>query len=418
MSDLAMVEKSDAKLDRAELQFAKPEAAAGFKSETKRMAPAPSGGGGGGAASIAAAAAPADAFREKSPQPKSNDAQSTTVTARAALGMQPVQFDDLNYGNLLSNGVVLEGLREGKVYFPQVADPENNVAVVDVQLEVDVDKGVDRFEVLLSKRSIQSRSMNEKKKTQTKLRQSDGAENELVVIYLVAPGGVLAQVLKDVELHPDLVRGWSSQPPLQLANNDDAKSQVRKKAEAEATSTADKKAESDKPNESAEEAGADLAEANQAVQAFVDRNNAYAVAANSNLDRQEPKEPAAEAKRYLAESAKKDGDGALEKGKDREQRRGGTPVAGTEQAASNYFMPIRVNPAQEVANPSYNRAMPLNPTNFGMAGGQGGFGGPAGGKPQRDINTPVRMLLVLHQAQAEEASGTPAPPGAPAKPGR
>jgi len=427
MSDLARMEKSDEKSDRDQLLLAKQETAGAVHSDAetmKRVAPAPSSG----SASTAAAAGPAaDGSRRDSPQLKANDAQLAAMGAKPGLAMQTptVQLDGTyaNFGNILSNGVVLEGLREGKVYFPQVADPENNVAVVDVQV-VDVDKGFDTFQVLLTKRSIQSRSTNENKKAaQAKLRQSDGAETELVVIYLVAPGEVLAQVLKDVELHPDLVRGWSSQPPLQLANNDDAKSPVRKKAESTTAQSADKKSESDKPGASADETVPDMAEANQAVQAFMDRNNAYAFAANSNSERQiEPKEPVADVNRNLAEVAKKDADGTLEKAKGaRENRRaggsGGASAAATEQAASNYFLPIRVN-NPEVANPAYNRAMPLNPANVGGFGGQGALGNQAAAKPQRDINTPVRMLLVLHQAQAEDAQGTPAPPGAPAKPGQ
>ncbi len=421
LSDVAMLEKFD-DLERGEQRFSKREAgeALRFKDESlSRVAPAPSSG----AAVVAAAAGRADAVRGQAvPLKAAGDAQLGTMTAKA-MQSPLAQFDSNGaYGNLgLSNGVVLEGLPEGKVYFLQVADPDNSVAVVELTV-VDMDKGVDTCQFLLTKRSIHPRSVNEKKGAQSKIRRAEGADTDLVAIYVVAPGEVLAQVLKDVELHPDLVLGWSSQPPLQLqlASNEEAKSQVRKKtAESTPAQAADKKSDADQPNLSADETVADMAEANQVVQALMDRNNSYSNPPNSVAQRQsESKEPGTEGRRNLPVAAKKDSDGTLEKAKT--DRGAGVAAAATEQAAGNYYPPMRVNnSALEVTNPgAYSRALQTNPTNLGGAG-QVALAAQATGKPQRDVSSPVRMLLVLHQAQAEGAQDAPAPPVTPAgKPGR
>ena len=123
---------------------------------------------------------------------------------------------------ILNNGDFLNGLKVGQVYtfVPQVADPENNVAVVDLEV-LDIERGADQVQVLLSRHSIKPRlagQANDRgKQNFEKLReQSKGGSNELVVVYSYGPGEQVAKTLEDMTQHPDLFLSWSAQPPVQL----------------------------------------------------------------------------------------------------------------------------------------------------------------------------------------------------------
>lgn len=135
-----------------------------------------------------------------------------------------------NYSNLLSNQAFLDKLQVGEMYtfVPQVADPENTVGVVDLEV-VDIDRGTETIQVLLRKNEIQPRSVDDAKEVPQKKLQRSG--DDLVVVYAVAPGERLVQALNDVNQHPDLFRGWSSQVPLQVSDNDVEADGARKGAE-------------------------------------------------------------------------------------------------------------------------------------------------------------------------------------------
>jgi hypothetical protein len=177
------------------------------------------------------------------------------------------QIDSSQFG--LSNEAFVQGLHEGKVYsfVPQPADPDSNVAVVYVTV-VDIDRSVEKIQVLLRKNSIEPRSVTD---------EGDGSSNDLAVVYAVAPGEKLAQTLKDVENHRDLFGDWSSQPPLQVAAivaSEKSEKEVlnRRATEAKDGAAAQKLQFADKAN-SASEVESDKPEAQRVFEAYAMRNS-------------------------------------------------------------------------------------------------------------------------------------------------
>ena len=149
----------------------------------------------------------------------------------------------------VNNSDFLNGLKVNEVYqfVPQVADNGSNVAVVTLEV-LDVERGVDQVQVLLSKNSIQPRLAGqsnsfEKQKSQPQREQSKGSGHEMVVVYSVGPGEQLAKTLEDMQQHPDLFVGWSTQPPVQLPTGDELVA-----LQEDAASSKDSKAPADKPN--------------------------------------------------------------------------------------------------------------------------------------------------------------------------
>ena len=127
----------------------------------------------------------------------------------------------------VNNTDFLNGLKAGEVYqlVPQVADNGSNVAVV-VLTVLDVDRGADQVQVLLSQNSIQPRLADqsndlEKQKSQKLREQSKVGGNEMVVVYSVGPGEQLAKTLEDMSRNPKLFVSWSSQAPVQLPSGDE-----------------------------------------------------------------------------------------------------------------------------------------------------------------------------------------------------
>lgn len=215
------------------------------------MSPAAPGGvGAGGAASnapVAAKAAP-PAFME--------------APSNQALGNTQLLADNGAVQNFYVNNTdFLNGLKVGEVYqfVPQVANNDNNVAVVDLAV-LDVERGADQVRVLLSNNSIRPKVTGqpesaEKMKAQQRMRdRSQGGNNELVVVYSVGPGEQLAKTLEDMSRHPDLFVGWAPQPPVQLVEAEDTAAQVddttsAKDAAVAATKPAAEKSGNDKLNE-------------------------------------------------------------------------------------------------------------------------------------------------------------------------
>ena len=166
-----------------------------------------------------------------------------------ALGLNLMVLDNGAVQNFyVNNPDFLNGLKKGEVYqfVPQVADNGSYVAVVDLAV-LDVERGVGQMQVLLSQNSIQPRLTGqsndlEKQKAQKLREQSNAGGNEMVVVYTVGPGEQLAKTLEDMQQHPDLFFGWSSQSPVQLPSGDELAA-----AKEDAASAMDAKASAEKP---------------------------------------------------------------------------------------------------------------------------------------------------------------------------
>lgn len=129
----------------------------------------------------------------------------------------------------LSNDDFLNGLRVGEVYqfVPQAADPESNVAVVDLAV-LDIERGADQVQVLLSRNNIRQRPAGQASQSggsrnlqlQTGNKSGEPTKtmnsNDFVVVYSVAPGEQLAKALEAMSQQPELFLAWSTQPPVQL----------------------------------------------------------------------------------------------------------------------------------------------------------------------------------------------------------
>lgn len=127
----------------------------------------------------------------------------------------------------LTNGDFVNGLKMGQVqqFVLQAADPESNVAVVDLEV-LDIERGADQVQVLLSRHSIRPRlpgQMSDRDKQNfVKLReQSKAGSNEIIAVYTYGPGEKLAKTLEDMAQHPDVFLSWSSQPPVQLPSSEE-----------------------------------------------------------------------------------------------------------------------------------------------------------------------------------------------------
>ncbi len=123
-----------------------------------------------------------------------------------------------------TNDEFLQSVSKGEVValMPKAADPNSNVAVVYLEV-VDINRSADQIQVLLKKNSIAPRSFK---------KDGEASPDDLVVIYLEAPGEKLANTLKDVDRHRDLFVKWSPQAPLQLAANGDEATQLLRKNES------------------------------------------------------------------------------------------------------------------------------------------------------------------------------------------
>ena len=126
----------------------------------------------------------------------------------------------------LNNSDFINGLRVGEVYqfVPQVADPESNVAVVELAV-LDIERGADQVQVLLSRNSIRPRQSGQAGpagQTGNVAKQPSGKPgeplntNDIVVVYSVGPGEHLAKALEDMSRQPELFLSWTTQPPVQL----------------------------------------------------------------------------------------------------------------------------------------------------------------------------------------------------------
>ncbi len=144
----------------------------------------------------------------------------------ATLGNNGVVTDNSVAPVYLNNSDFLNGLRVGEVYqfVPQVADPESNVAVVELAV-LDIERGADQVQVLLSRNSIRPRQSGQagqagQTEKFTKPQSSKPGEpansNDIVVVYSVGPGEHLAKALEDMSRQPELFLSWTTQPPVQL----------------------------------------------------------------------------------------------------------------------------------------------------------------------------------------------------------
>jgi hypothetical protein len=178
-----------------------------------------------------------------------------------------------------TNDEFLQSVSKGEVValMPKAADPNSNVAVVYLEV-VDINRSADQIQVLLKKNSIAPRSVK---------KDGEASPDDLVVIYLEAPGEKLANTLKDVDRHRDLFVKWSPQAPLQLAANGDEATQVlRKKESAGRGASADKEKQSD-----AKDAGgkpdAEMPDVDIVLEALAQRNG-YQNAGGANQGVSDP----------------------------------------------------------------------------------------------------------------------------------
>ena len=199
---------------------------------------------------LAAAKAPAkDATSDAPTVANANSQALFEARQNNALGLNLMVLDNGAVQNFyVNNPDFLNGLKKGEVYqfVPQVADNGSYVAVVDLAV-LDVERGVGQMQVLLSQNSIQPRLAGqsndlEKQKAQKLREQSNAGGNEMVVVYTVGPGEQLAKTLEDMQQHPDLFFGWSSQSPVQLPSGDELTA-----AKEDAASAKDGKASAEKP---------------------------------------------------------------------------------------------------------------------------------------------------------------------------
>lgn len=144
----------------------------------------------------------------------------------ASFGNNGVVNDNSAAPVYLNNSDFLNGLRVGEVYqfVPQVADPESNVAVVDLAV-LDIERGADQVQVLLSRNSIRPRQSGQAglagqagnvAKQQSGKPSERSNSNDIVVVYSVGPGEHLAKALEDMSRQPELFLSWTTQPPVQL----------------------------------------------------------------------------------------------------------------------------------------------------------------------------------------------------------
>ena len=144
----------------------------------------------------------------------------------AGLANNSVATDNLVPPVYFNNSDFLSGLRVGEVYqfVPQVADPESNVAVVELAV-LDIERGADQVQVLLSRNSIRPRQSSQAgqagqterfAKPQSSKPGEPSNSNDIVVVYSVGPGEHLAKALEDMSRQPELFLSWATQPPVQL----------------------------------------------------------------------------------------------------------------------------------------------------------------------------------------------------------
>jgi len=357
---------------------------------------------GGPRAGAAVAPAPAPAGVPFAAPPRA------AAPAGPAMPREPVVVDNYSSVPGLSNGDFLSELNKGNVitFVPQPADPESNVAVVELEV-VDIERGAETIQVLLQKSQIKPRSNEER--NAAKSRSSADPDNDLVVVYAVAPGDRLAQILQDVDRHPDLFpNGWSSQPTLNMVDNDVLARADSKSSDSQPSPKSD--AAAAKPGDGRKEALAERAEAQQVVDALVMRN--------STLQKGNGANPTiAGTKDVEGESVTNFQRGGISESSDKDQRGRGSSRKLAE--ASGYEV-IRVqNPGLAVptTNPMmqnrYAGLEPLPGNRRATAPIQGNAvaqekapQGNAGGRS-------LRMLFLLHSAQTDNQVRNPAKKAAP-----
>ncbi len=159
-------------------------------------------------------------------EPQNSFDENAKSKPLAGLGMNGVAADNLVPPVYFNNSDFLSGLRVGEVYqfVPQVADPESNVAVVELAV-LDIERGADQVQVLLSRNSIRPRQSGQAgqagqadklKNLQSNKPGEPANSNDIVVVYSVGPGEHLAKALEDMSRQPELFLSWTTQPPVQL----------------------------------------------------------------------------------------------------------------------------------------------------------------------------------------------------------
>ncbi|MDB5346747.1 MAG: hypothetical protein JWP89_5124 [Schlesneria sp.] len=232
---LAAMDDQSGDLDR----HAKTPSAGTELAETEAIHPAGKQGPSQAVRMVAPRAMGAAMLKSQSPAMPAKIAADAVAPPSPVADTAPAEVQSLVLNELgQTNDEFLQSVSKGEVIalMPKAADPNSNVAVVYLEV-VDITRSADQIQVLLKKNSIAPRSFK---------KDGEASPDDLVVIYLEAPGEKLANTLKDVDRHRDLFVKWSPQAPLQLAaNSDEATQTLRKKESAVRGSTADKEKQSD-----------------------------------------------------------------------------------------------------------------------------------------------------------------------------
>lgn len=327
---------------------------------------------------------------------------------------ESLQID--NYSNLLSNQAFLDKLQVGEMYtfVPQVADPDNTVGVVDLEV-VDIDRGAETMQVLLRKNEIQPRSVSDAREREGAQKKLNRSEDDLVVVYAVAPGDRIVQALNDVNQHPDLFRSWSSQVPLQVAEDDQSRDLNRK-----GTETAKDKSEADSVQTPVALRGSAVDEnepvdAQRALATLVARgaslqyngvaNTAGTQSVSSGLRGSGNYLPGPSAP--VSKSNNDGNDGAELKRNENQQRQN------TSGKGDYEVLRVPVNNLVAQLN-SMNRPMQQSVVNFRRNGAGTQLNEKAGPRLETPNGRAVRMLFVLHPATQGDANPSTPAAAAPA----
>ena len=171
----------------------------------------------------------------------------------------------------------LRSLKQGDVVYQYVANPNNTVMIVEMTV-VDIDKGAEMLEMVLERVLNRDKGADEAQKLRnnsvSESPAKDSAKNNvsadnLVVMFVRAPGERLADALSESTKHPEVYRAISPQLPMEIAT-------TAVKSSGGLASATNEKASGPVPASSGNEQPAEqqtvASEANLVVNSFANRN--------------------------------------------------------------------------------------------------------------------------------------------------
>ncbi|WP_010583886.1 anti-sigma factor family protein [Schlesneria paludicola] len=119
-----------------------------------------------------------------------------------------------------------ESLQNGQVIVRQMVNPDNMVMVVELQV-VDVPKGMEMLTLKLQTRSIGENddqtalAYNDARPVPSTEDKNAKSTDAMFMIYVQAPGNELADTIREqMDQHPDIYRGLTPRPPIELPPDD------------------------------------------------------------------------------------------------------------------------------------------------------------------------------------------------------